>query len=157
MLFICPESSYGTFKMLVHKSDLIEPTNESILEYNSKSGNAVRVITADNDGSYISKEWKKTLNEKNVLPAYSSPDDHAQNAAESRVRVLKRDMRCNHMTSACLNNFWGELGLYCNDTRNNLRSVKRGDVWVTPTMALEGTDTAYDPELMIFHRAWWLL
>jgi hypothetical protein len=149
MLFICPESSYGTFKMLVHKSDLIEPTNESIVEYNSKSGRAVRVIRADNDGSYISKEWKKTLNDKNVLPAYSSPDDHAQNAAEGRVRVLKRDMRCNHMTSACPNNFWGELGLYCNDTRNNLRSVKRGEVWVTPTMALEGTDTAYDPELMM--------
>ena len=64
MLFICPESSCGTFKMLVHKSDLIEPTNESIVEYNSKSGNAVRVIRADNDGSYVSKEWKKTLNDR---------------------------------------------------------------------------------------------
>ena len=42
--------------ILTHKSDLIEPTTEMIVEFSSISGGKVREVRADGDGSFGSKE-----------------------------------------------------------------------------------------------------
>ena len=36
-----PESNYGTIAILTHKGDLIDPTTEMIVEFNSISGRKV--------------------------------------------------------------------------------------------------------------------
>ena len=37
-VMIDPESNYGTIAVLTHKGDLIDPTTEMIVEFNSTSG-----------------------------------------------------------------------------------------------------------------------
>ena len=92
-------SNYGTIAILTHKSDLIEPTTEMIVEFNSISGGKVREVRADGDGSFGSKEWKASLHSRDIRATYSSPNDQAQNPAEGRVRIIKRDVRVLAMSS----------------------------------------------------------
>ena len=148
-LMVDPESNYGTIAILTHKGDLIDPTTEMIVEFNSISGRKVREVRADGDGSYGSKEWKATLHSKDIRATYSSPNDQAQNPAEGRVRIIKRDVRTLAVSSGCPNDMWAEAALYANTTRNELRSQKRGEDWVTPTMVLSGSDKPLSPKLMM--------
>ena len=149
-LMLDPVSNYGTIAILTHKGDLIDPTTEMIVEFNSISGRKVREVRADGDGSYGSKEWKATLHSKDIRATYSSPNDQAQNPAEGRVRIIKRDVRTLAVSSGCPNDMWAEAALYANTTRNELRSQRRGEEWVTPSMVLSGSDKpSLGPKLMM--------
>jgi hypothetical protein len=53
------------------------------------------------------------------------------------------------VSSGCPNDMWAEAALYANTTRNELRSQKRGEDWVTPSMVLSGSDKPLSPKLMM--------
>ena len=62
----------------------------------------------------------------------------------------RRDLRVNAAHSGCPNDMWGELWFYMIFTRNNLRSVKFEEKFVTPTMRLMGRgQKVFNPELML--------
>ena len=49
--------------VLPKKSFLKAPLKRMIVEFRARSGNAMRVLKADGDGSYVSDDFKAVLNE----------------------------------------------------------------------------------------------
>jgi len=136
--------------VLPKKSFLKAPLKRMIVEFRARSGNDMRVLKADGDGSYVSNDFKAVLSDMLIHINYSGAHDHRQNGlAEQEVRVAKKDLRVNCAHSGAPNDMWGELFHYRNFTRNNLRSVFYKGEWITPTMRMENKKKPFNLNLLM--------
>ena len=75
------------------KSDAPKLIETLIVEMEGRSGNKMRRLRADGDGSYMSRDMKDLLGAYQVFMEFSSPYDSQQNgAAENAVGLMQK--RC---------------------------------------------------------------
>ena len=137
---VCRKITYRLIRTMRKKSNAPEAIRAMIVEMEARSGNKMRRLRADGDGSYTSKEMKELLGEYQVFMEFSSPYDHPQNgAAENAIGLMEKDVKVSLLCSGAPKTLWGEAVGHHQVTRNNLRSRESpgGGESVSPAYLLE--------------------